>query len=93
MVFTILTLGFYGVYWWHVTNEQLSQGTDADFSPGIRTVGLFVPVYDLLVVWRFAHDAEAVTDQDGPILFVLYLFVVPVVWYLVRSGINDLSED
>lgn len=92
VLFAIITLGFYGIYWWHVTNKQLSDGTDADFSPGMRTLGLFIPFYNLLVMWRFAKDATAVTDQDGAILFVLYLFVGPVAWYLIQSGINNVAQ-
>ncbi|MFB6103378.1 MAG: hypothetical protein ABEJ73_12550 [Haloplanus sp.] len=51
-----------------MTNEQLAAGTDADFDPTLRTVGLFVPIYNLLVMWRTSHDYEAVTDTDGTLL-------------------------
>jgi len=92
VVLSIVTLSLYWLYWFHVTNKQLAAGTDADFAPTVRTVGLFVPIYNLLVMWRTSHDYEAVTDKDGALLFLLWLVFVPVLWYLVQSGINDVAE-
>lgn len=92
VVFSILTLTLYWIYWIHVTHKQLAAGTDAEFNPTWRTVGLFIPIYNLLVIWRTSHDCEAVTDQSGPILFVFWIVFVPVVWYLVQSGINGIAE-
>lgn len=92
VVYAVITLGLYMIYWFHVTNVQLSEGTDAEFNPTMRTIGLFIPIYNLLVLWRTAHDAEAVTDQDGVILFVLLLVFAPAGWYLIQSGINEIAE-
>ncbi|MFB6220265.1 MAG: DUF4234 domain-containing protein [Halolamina sp.] len=92
VLYSVLTFGFYPLYWWYVTHKQLSAGTDAEFNPTLRTVGLFVPVYNLVVLWRTAHDAAAVTDQDGVMLFVLLLVFAPAAWYLIQSGINDIAE-
>jgi nicotinamide riboside transporter PnuC len=90
-LFFAITFGFYGLYWWHKTHHQLSEGTDADFDPTMRTVGLFVPVYNLIVFWKNCHAAEAVTDQDGPILFLFLLVFAPVMWYMVQSGMNEIA--
>jgi hypothetical protein len=92
ILFSVLTLGLYTLYWFHVTHRQLSAGTSADFNPTMRTVGLFVPVYNLVVIWRTSHDAEALVDQDGTLLFVLFLVFAPAAWYLVQSGINAVAD-
>jgi hypothetical protein len=92
VLFTIVTLGLYSFYWWHITHQQLNDGTDADFSPVLRTVGLFIPFYNFLVMWRTSHDAEAVVDQDGVILFLLFLVFAPAAWYLIQSGINETAR-
>lgn len=91
VLFTVLTLGLYPLYWWYSTSAQLNRGTSADCSPGLRTVGLFVPIYNIVVMWRFSHDAAAVTDQDGVILFVLLLVFGPAAWYLIQTGINEVA--
>ena len=93
MVFTIISFGIYMIYWIHITHKQLANGTDAEFSPALRTIGMFIPIYNFVVLWRTSHDAEAVTDQSGPILFLFYLVLAPVFWYLVQSGINDVASN
>jgi hypothetical protein len=91
IVLSIVTLGIYTIYWWYKTNKQLANGTDADISAAWRTVGLFIPLYGFVVVWRTCHDAEAVVDQDGVILFLLFMVFAPAGWFLVQSGINDVA--
>lgn len=92
VLFTVVTLGVYGIYWWHVTNQQLNEGTDAEFNPTLRTIGLFVPLYNFVVMWRTSHDSEAVTDQSGAVLFLLFLVFAPASWYLIQSGINAVAS-
>jgi hypothetical protein len=91
VLFSIVTLGFYTIYWFHVTHRQLADGTDASFNPTLRTVGLFVPIYNLVVMWRTSHDSAAVTDTGGVVLFLLFLVFAPAAWYLVQSGINEVA--
>lgn len=93
VLFAVVTLGLYAVYWWHVTHRQLNEGTDAEFNPALRTVGLFVPLYGFLVLWRTSHDAEAVTDQSGVVTFALFVVFAPAAWYLVQSGINATASE
>jgi len=89
VLFSIVTLGLYWIYWFHVTHKQLAAGTDTDFNPVMRTVGLFIPIYNFLVMWRTSNDCEAVTNQGAALLFILSLVFVPAFWYLVQSGINQ----
>ena len=92
VVFSVITLGFYTIYWYHITHKQLANGTNASFSPAMRTIGMFIPFYNLVVMWRTSHDAEAVTDQSGPVLFLFMLVFPPVFWYLVQSGFNEVAR-
>jgi hypothetical protein len=92
VLFTVITLGIYSLYWWYRTNEQLDAGTSADVSPGLRTIGLLIPIYNLIVIWRFSNDVTAVTDQEALLLFLAFLVFAPIVWYLVQTGINEIAE-
>lgn len=92
VVFSIITFSIYWIYWFQITHTQLASGTDADFNPTWRTVGLFIPIYNFVVLWRTSHDCKAVTDQSGPLLFLLAIVFAPVFWYLVQSGINDVAD-
>jgi hypothetical protein len=92
VVYSVLTFTLYWLYWIHVTNKQLVAGTDADFDPTWRTIGLFIPFYNFVVIWRTCQDCEAVVDESGTLLFLLWLVFVPAVWYLVQTGINEIAE-
>ena len=91
IVLAIVTLGFYTIYWFYVTHKQLNEGTSAEFSPGLRTVGLFIPIYNFVVIWRTSHDAEPVSTTSGPVVFLLFLVFPPASWYLIQSGINSVA--
>lgn len=92
VVLAIVTLGLYTIYWIHITHKQLAEGTSAEFNPVLRTIGVFIPIYNLIVIWRTCHDAEAVTDQSGPILFLFWLVFAPVFWFLIQSGFNNIAS-
>jgi hypothetical protein len=91
VLFSIITLGFYGVYWFHLASKELSEGTDA----GINTagLGLLVPIYNLIIMWRICTAAEAVTDQSGAVLFIMFFLGItgPIGWYLIQTGMNSVA--
>ncbi|GAB3029518.1 DUF4234 domain-containing protein [Natronobiforma cellulositropha] len=91
VLFAVLTLGLYTIYWYYITFDQLNRGTDAEYNTVLRFLGLFVPVLNIVILWWFSQDAEAVVDQDGVLVFLAELVFPPVVWYLVQSGINDVA--
>ncbi|WP_254830031.1 DUF4234 domain-containing protein [Haloglomus salinum] len=91
VILCVVTFGLYGLYWWYKTNEQLDAGTSADISPGFRTLGILIPLYNLVVIWRFSNDITAVTDYDELILFIAFVVFTPIVWYLVQTGINEVA--
>lgn len=91
VLFTVLTLGLYIVYWYYITFTQLEAGTDAEYSPVLRFIGLFVPIVNIVIIWWFAQDCEAVVEQDGLLIFLAELVFPPIVWYLVQSGINEAA--
>ncbi|MFP9060000.1 hypothetical protein ACLI4R_05645 [Natrialbaceae archaeon A-chndr2] len=92
VLFTVITLGLYPVYWYYITLVQFSEGTDAEYSPVLRFIGFFIPFVNLVIMWWFAQDAEAVVEQDGLLIFLAALVFPPIVWYLVQSGINDVVQ-
>lgn len=85
VVLCVITFGLYGLYWMYKTAEQLDEGTDEDLNPILA----IVPFYGW---WIVANAAEAVTDQDGIILFVLFVVFGPASWFLIQSGINEIAD-
>ena len=89
VLFTIVTLGLYGIYWTHQFHKELKAEEDADFSSAVRTVGLFVPLYNLYVMWQDSRLVENALGKSATPYFLLWLFLPPVWWFLVQSEIND----
>jgi ACR3 family arsenite efflux pump ArsB len=92
VLFFIITFGFYGLYWLYSVFNQYAEGLDMDINPTIWTIGLFIPIYNILVLWKFCNASEAVVDdQSGVVLFILYLVFAPAAVYLIQGGINDIA--
>jgi len=91
VLLAIVTLGVYSIYWVYKTSAQLAAGTDADVSPGVLLVLFIIPLVNIYAIWQFSNAAEAVTDQDGVVLFILFVVFAPAAWYLIQSGINEIA--
>ena len=91
LVYTVLTLGIYAFYWFYSVNKQIKLEYDEEYSPFWRTIGLLVPIYDILVLWRVSDTVTrtVIEDQNGPVIFLLWIVFFPAAIYLVQDGIND----
>ena len=87
VVLAVVTLGLYTLYWTYSTASQLNNGTNRGLIP---LLGL-IPLVNIAAFWQIANAAEAVTDQSKIVLFVLFIFVPPLSWFWVQSGINDVT--
>lgn len=94
VVLFIVTGSLYGIYWLYTVNSQLAAGTDAEFSAVTRTILSMIPLLGLYWLWQTCNDAEAVADQSGGLLFVLFLVGVtaPLSWFWIQSGINQTAQ-
>lgn len=91
VLFTIITLGFYPLYWFFSTMDQLNNGTNQSLSPALYTLLLFIPIANFFSMWKLSSAAEAVSDQSGMILFLLFIFFPPLSWYWVQGGMNSVA--
>lgn len=92
VLFTIVTFGLYGIYWWYSTHQQFAEATNTDLDPTIQTVLYILPPLSLYAIWKFSNEAELVAGQSGTVLFLLFLVFPPAGWFLVQSGINEMAE-
>ncbi len=88
VVLSIVTLGLYTLYWTYKTADQLDRGTTASLTPILAVI----PIVNLVAFWQISNAAEAVTDQSAIVLFLLFLFLAPISWYWVQSGINGVAQ-
>ena len=62
---SIATFGVYQIYWFYCTWKQLKHHTGKQFSPGWRTVGLFVPLWGLILAWNLFHEINDLRTHSG----------------------------
>jgi hypothetical protein len=90
--FTIITLGIYGIYWFYKTSKELIEYTKRDSSALLWTLGLFIPIVNVVIAWKYAHTLEKATKgkRSGILIFLLWLVFFPAAQYVVQSDINKL---
>lgn len=92
----VFTFGLYGIYWFYKTWKQIKEHTKATFSPGWRTVGLFIPFYNIWRVYTLFNDIKSLrlkadfieNPSPGWLTFLYFLFTfianqLPDPWWLL----------
>lgn len=89
----VVTLGFYGDYWFYVTSKEMLAYKKLDGSPGLWTVLFLIPVANLYAYWKYSKVIDAVTDgkYQAILIFILWIFFAPAVWLLTQTELNKLS--
>lgn len=62
---SIVTFGIYKIYWFYRNWKHLKIHRSLDISPGWRTVGLFVPIYNIVLIYRQVRDIRDFANQSG----------------------------
>lgn len=65
VLLSIATLGIYEIYWFYRNWKQLKFHKNLDISPGWRTVGLFVPIYGIVLAYRQLKDIRDFSREAG----------------------------
>lgn len=94
IILMVFTFGLYAVYWFYQTAKELKQlSNDADTSPALLTVLLFIPFGGLYSIYKYSEMFEKAKTQNLNrwILFVLWFFFSPAVWFIVQTDLNQKS--
>jgi len=65
VLLSILTFGIYEIYWFYRNWKHLKIHKNLNISPGWRTVGLFVPIYSIVIVYRQFRDIHDSAREIG----------------------------
>ncbi|MDY6761460.1 MAG: DUF4234 domain-containing protein [Candidatus Nanohaloarchaea archaeon] len=94
VLLTLVTLGVYGFYWFYQSSAAVIQAAGSDAHPVLWTIGLFIPVLNAVIVWRYLNTVNAVTGGRSPVLlFLLWLVFFPAMQYLVQQDLNTAAGD
>jgi F0F1-type ATP synthase membrane subunit a len=94
IVASFVTFFIYCIYWFYATRKELNELTKQDFSPILWTIGLFVPIVNLYVMWKYCEDVEIVSKkaQNKVILFLAWLVFFPIAQYLTQEELNKMAK-
>jgi hypothetical protein len=65
ILLSIITLGFYEICWFYRNWKHLKIHKNLDISPGWRTIGLFVPIYGIILVYRQLRNIRDFSQGAG----------------------------
>ncbi len=91
----IVTLGIYGIYWFHVILGELHRANNRVAAPRWKWTVLFcIPLLDFFSFWHFAGEyTEFVRDKYPRIvIFILWIVFLPAVWFLVQADLNRAAR-
>ena len=91
---TIFTLGLFPIYWFHVTNREMSNHLGRNDSITLWTVLYMIPFVSLIACWKQSHLFQEVTDSryQWPILFILWIVFAPASWFLTQWELNRIAD-
>ena len=94
VLYYIVSFGFYGIYWYFVTLEELHKANGREESGCLWTFLLFVPIVSLFSFWHYSQEySEFVADKyPGIGIFILWIVFSPAVWFLVQSDLNRAAS-
>jgi len=81
IILSIATLGLYDLYWFYRNWKHFKNHKGLNIRPGWRTVGIFVPIYGLFLIWEQFEDSynyaeEASEKKTKPFKWALGWYIV-----------------
>jgi hypothetical protein len=65
VLLSVLTMSIYNLRWFYRTWKQLKQDRDLDMSPGLHTLGLFVPILNIVLVLNLLREIKEYNEEAG----------------------------
>jgi hypothetical protein len=102
LLFSAITVGIYEIYWFYKTLKNLKSLTKSDISPIKRTIGLFIPIVGIVILYRFFKDIKELRIKAGfsenfsPGLFTFgYIFLtafyrLPNPWGIIAGALTSI---
>ena len=93
VVVSLVTFFIYAIYWFYKTRGELSELNKGGMSPLMATIGLFIPLVNIYVAWKYCEDVETASKgaQGKILLFVLWLVFMPAMQYITQNELNKLA--
>ena len=85
-----LSVGLYGLYWFYVTSAEMIRYNGQDDDPFIWLVISFIPVVQLLAIWKHCRALQRMTDGDRKAgsSMLLWILIHPIAVVLTQMELN-----
>lgn len=90
----VVTLSLYSIYWYYATHRELHFANENESGNDLWILLMFIPLVNLFAVWHYCGQASAFTKDKYPtfLMFALWVFFRPAVWFLTQRELNQASE-
>jgi hypothetical protein len=94
VLWSVLTLGIYGIYWYYQTSEEIIRTSGDKGSPVVWTLLLFIPPIHVLSFWFYSQAFGRLTHEKNPswLIFLLLVFLPIVAWIPIQLDLNELAD-
>ena len=88
-----ITLGIYWLYWFYSTAKEIIELNKSSSNPLLWTIGLFVPIVNIYVLYRYSVEAEKMMKEKTGWLLLLLAWIVflPIAQYLIQKELNKYA--
>ena len=94
-LFTLITLGIYGIYWLVSTTRELQRTTQSAPKPWWIWL-MLIPVVNIVIAilyyWKYSKALNELTGFSAVGMFVLWLFISPVAMILAQIELNKMAS-
>lgn len=94
ILLVVITFGLYILYWFYQTATELKAVVkDAEASPTLWTILLLIPIVNIYSYYKYSELYEKVCTEkiNKWILFILWIFFSPAIWFLVQRDLNKIA--
>jgi len=93
IIASVITLGIYLIYWFYQTSKEMITMYKTDSSPILWTIGLFIPLVNIYIIWKYSELGGKVTKRDNILIFLVWLVFFPVAMWLTQEGLNKHASE
>ena len=95
ILFSIITLGIYGIFWLVFTTNELKKNTQSAPNPLLLLL-MLIPFINFIIMfiyfWKYSKAINELTGFNSLALFLLWIFIGPVGMIISQIELNKKAE-
>lgn len=92
IIASFVTFFIYAVYWFYSTSKELIGLTKSTSNAVLWTIGLFIPLVNLYVIWKYCEAAAQIGNRNNIVLFLVWIIFAPLAMYWIQTDLNKRAE-